>query len=331
MPEGPELCLAARFVTKIGSKHVFGGAIEKSEVSTKNPDVPFQARQYKIWSESRGKEMKVFVEDTKKKGNKMHVLFRFGMSGCFKFTEVKDLPKHAHLRFFTLDKKHVLSFVDYRRFGRWEINGEWGKDRGPDAIREYEAFRANILSNLENVAFSKPICEVLMNQKFFNGIGNYLRAEILFRGSVPPFDPAREVLEALQIKQENTSLKIKSEKPDILELCHTIQKEVLSLGGGKGYDVENNAEDQAVFMNWLQCYYQEGMTNLVDANKRTVWFSGNPGKLAPKNGISRGKNASYKNPETSPAKVKKAIKVKIETDHDYSPKKLRSRKPKTQV
>lgn len=97
-----------------------------------------------------------------------------------------------------------------------------------------KAFRGNILSNLENVAFSKPICEVLMNQKFFNGIGNYLRAEILFRGSVPPFDPAREVLEALQIKQENTSLKIKSEKPDILELCHTIQKEVLSLGGGKG-------------------------------------------------------------------------------------------------
>ncbi|TRY74074.1 hypothetical protein TCAL_06713 [Tigriopus californicus] len=315
MPEGPELCLASRFVTKIGAKHVFGGQIVKSEVSHKNPEVPFQAQKYKIWAESRGKEMKVFLEEvSQKKSNRLHVLFRFGMSGCFKFTKLAELPKHAHLRFFTVDRKHVLSFVDYRRFGRWEINGDWGKDRGPDAVREYQ-----------HVAFNKPICEVLMNQKFFNGIGNYLRAEILFRGGVPPFDPAREVLESLSMKQD-PSIKIKFEKPDILELCHTIQKEVLSLGGGKGYDVENNAEDQAVFMNWLQCYYQDGMTNLVDSNKRTVWFSGHPGKLAPKNGISRGKVGSQKPP--TPVKIKKTMKVKIETDHDYSPKKLRSRTKK---
>ena len=32
----------------------------------------------------------------------------------------------------------MLSFVDYRRFGKWEINGEWGKDRGPDPISNYE-------------------------------------------------------------------------------------------------------------------------------------------------------------------------------------------------
>merc|ERR1719220_2901971 len=30
-----------------------------------------------------------------------HVLFRFGMSGCFKFTSVNEIPKHAHLRFFS--------------------------------------------------------------------------------------------------------------------------------------------------------------------------------------------------------------------------------------
>ena len=34
----------------------------------------------------------------------------------------------------------MLSFVDYRRFGKWEINGEWGKDRGPDPISNYEVF-----------------------------------------------------------------------------------------------------------------------------------------------------------------------------------------------
>ena len=41
--------------------------------------------------------------------------------------------------------------------------------------------RENVLKNLGDKAFDKPICEALLNQKFFNGIGNYLRAEILYR------------------------------------------------------------------------------------------------------------------------------------------------------
>ena len=36
-------------------------------------------------------------------------------------------------------------------------------------------FRSNILNNLEDVAFNGPICETMLNQKYFNGIGNYLR------------------------------------------------------------------------------------------------------------------------------------------------------------
>lgn len=42
-------------------------------------------------------------------------------------------------------------------------------------------YRENVLSNLEDAAFDKPVCEALLNQKYFNGIGNYLRAEILYR------------------------------------------------------------------------------------------------------------------------------------------------------
>ena len=45
-------------------------------------------------------------------------------------------------------------------------------------------FRANVLNNLEASAFNKPICEALLNQKYFNGIGNYLRAEVLYRYSL---------------------------------------------------------------------------------------------------------------------------------------------------
>lgn len=77
----------------------------------------------------------------------------------------------------------MLCFVDYRRFGRWEVGGTWGKDRGPDPMWEYPSFRQSVLADLQKAPFKKPICEVMLNQKYFNGIGNYLRAEILYRYS----------------------------------------------------------------------------------------------------------------------------------------------------
>lgn len=43
--------------------------------------------------------------------------------------------------------------------------------------------RDNVLRNLSDKAFDRPICEALLDQRFFNGIGNYLRAEILYRSA----------------------------------------------------------------------------------------------------------------------------------------------------
>lgn len=56
---------------------------------------------------------------------------------------------------------------------------------------------------------------------------SFSRAEILYRCQVPPFTQSRTVLEPLLDG-------IKTEVPDILELCHLVPKEVLTLGGGKG-------------------------------------------------------------------------------------------------
>lgn len=280
MPEGPELHMAARFINKVAEHHKFGGKIVKSAVSTKNPDISFSPKAYHIAAETRGKELKLFLEDKKAGGLKTHVLFRFGMSGCFKLTEKKDLPKHAHLQFYTVDEspQQVLSFVDYRRFGRWEIEGDWGKNRGPDPIMDYDNFRLNVLDNLKAAAFDKPICEAMLDQKYFNGIGNYLRAEVLFRAEIPPFRQAREVLEPLS---EPT---VKMEGPDILQLCNLLATEVLSIDKGKNYDPDSeNSESETGFTSWLRCYYVEGMNNLRDGKGRTIWFSGDPGPMAPKN------------------------------------------------
>ncbi len=47
------------------------------------------------------------ADDNTKSGSKRskskstHLLFHFGMSGCFQFTEPEKIHKHAHLRFHT--------------------------------------------------------------------------------------------------------------------------------------------------------------------------------------------------------------------------------------
>merc|ERR1712212_785471 len=105
---------------------------------------------------------------------------------------------------------------------------------------DYKSFRANVLTHLSDRAFDRPICEVLLNQKYFNGIGNYLRAEILFRLNIPPFVQAREVLEGLgseEVFEDETAIKdqftdtktsestmksVKVEAADLLTLCHTV-------------------------------------------------------------------------------------------------------------
>lgn len=157
MPEGPELHLASLYVNKVCDGLVFTGPVRKSEVS-KCPDVPFTCEAYCITATSRGKEVKLTLMPIKsdsskqrvKKGHAdqpMDIVFRFGMSGYFSFTTEDELPKHAHLRFYTKEKScRVLSFVDTRRFGSWQPNGTWQPGRGPCVMFEYSSFRLVMLS-----------------------------------------------------------------------------------------------------------------------------------------------------------------------------------------
>lgn len=180
MPEGPEIRLTSLFVNQVCLGKDFAGKVVKSAVS-KSSDVLFTSPRYTIAAEARGKELALLLSCQESKNN-VRLLFRFGMTGRFCFVPAAELPKHAHLQFYTLkEPQHILSFVDIRRFGSWRVCDSWGEDRGPDPMTEHDEFKRNVLSNLDKPVFDKPICEVLLNQKYFNGIGNYLRAEVLYR------------------------------------------------------------------------------------------------------------------------------------------------------
>lgn len=103
MPEGPELHISSLFINKQVKGMIFSGKVLKSDVS-KNPEIPWDVPVYTVRASSRGKEMKIFLQefnedkDQLKQTKEMTILFRFGMSGCFKFTAIDNIPKHAHLR-----------------------------------------------------------------------------------------------------------------------------------------------------------------------------------------------------------------------------------------
>ncbi len=104
MPEGPELHISSLYINESVKDLIFAGKILKSEVS-KNPSIDWDVPFYKITAESRGKEIKLWLEEystdqkiQSKLPKKMSILFHFGMSGCFKLTTTDDIAKHSHLR-----------------------------------------------------------------------------------------------------------------------------------------------------------------------------------------------------------------------------------------
>ena len=222
MPEGPEVYLNGQLINKACKGRFFGGKIVRSSVS-KSREVTFTSAKYTISCETRGKELALMLQCNADMDNKLRILFHFGISGHFKFTAADEKIKHARLSFFTQDDKTKMSlhFVDVHRLGLWMLCDTWRTGKGPDPMFDYEKFRANVLDNLSNKLFNKAICEVMLDQNFFNGIGNYLRSEILHRAEVPPFTCARTILE--QVKDG-------TQKSDFLQLCSDIPKEVTNLG-----------------------------------------------------------------------------------------------------
>ena len=249
MPELSELKLTAEFINRVAADKVF------FEVE-KNPDHKGSAIQidypFTIEAQSRGKElMLTFCTAPDFIGDRVqvkHLMMGMGMAGHFKWVKPGEYEKHAHLVFKSADETGNLAFVDVRRFGKWKW-GFWSKDRGPDPISQYQEFVDDVLSNLHKKDFDKPICEVLMNQRWFNGIGNYLRAEILYRADINPFMSGREALTNHQ---------------DIFELCKSVSEMAYLIGGGK---VKNNWGD------FMLCYGNPTMATIMDKNGRRFWFN----------------------------------------------------------
>lgn len=189
----------------------------------------------------------------------MKISCSMGMAGYWFFGDRDTLPKHTHMKFGTIHGKEHLCLVDVRRFAKWRIAEDWSPNRGPCPLSQFEEFKTHLFENLHRAEFKKPIHRVLMNQKYFSGIGNYLRAEICYKAGQHPFQDAKTAIET---------------NPKLLELCHQLPKEAYILGGGQLKDWKNPFEIPAGgFDEWMQCYGK--MENFIDKTGRRFWFDPN--------------------------------------------------------
>lgn len=250
MPEFSEVRLMAEYITDVNkTRHIVEVKTLKSNKLKLIEEIDVIGKR--LSATSKGKELKLHIGDS-------DVVITLGMSGGFKnFKVARDDSykywKHSHLRFKMSDGEW-FNWVDVRRFGK-SLGYDWGVKRGPDMFDDTEGFIRNILGNLNHKDFNKPTYEVLMNQYWFNGVGNYLRAEILGKWDCNPFQPIRNIL-----------------TEDFLKHLIRQVRESYILGGGKNY-TWNSTEigNPNSWDDWIQ-YYGKG-EHIVDKQKRTFWFN----------------------------------------------------------
>ena len=188
MPEGPEI----RNLTKLINKEVKGWTIKNMKVlfgkykrhgNPKGWDFVMEKLPLKIKSvKNRGKTMWFDLGE-------VIMMAQMGMKGYF--TTTPDL-KHNNIEFIC--DKGIFFFNDYRNFGNiWFVTKEELKEYlekklGPDPLQEKVTlvkFKKQ-LEQFERRRKSPRLGDILMEQNFIAGVGNYMRSEILYEAKLCP-------------------------------------------------------------------------------------------------------------------------------------------------
>jgi len=134
------------------------------------------------------------IDDTKKSTKKSGTLLNTDVALCIHHgmegswcTDSENKHIILELRF---SKNKSVFFQDSRRFGTFALlSKDELEDKltalGPDVFHElknYSEFSSLITSKFQK----KRLCEVLMDQSFISGIGNYLRADIMYHAKLDP-------------------------------------------------------------------------------------------------------------------------------------------------
>lgn len=158
---------------------------------------------------AKGKLLVFSFKPTNELGIDVHVLSTLGMTGWWHLSDNNVVipsesapeqfaaynPKHARLRLRFQDRS--LIFTDPRNFGTFKVTTAAGmrqklREMGPD-VAIHEMVPEEFWPRFEKYAKKKTIAEVLLDQRVFCGVGNYMRADALYLARIDPRTPAFEL------------------------------------------------------------------------------------------------------------------------------------------
>ena len=183
MPEGPEVKRAYEDLrseigkSKVTQLQVFGGRfLKKSPPGLEQVKLPSRV----IGGGVKGKFMWLEFET----GSTMWITL--GMSGYWS----TEPDKHAHFG-IGLDDDRGIFFIDQRRFGTLKFSHDPAElekklnSLGLDPLSDLDYSLIELTRKVSKY-YDKPVCEVLMNQGVFAGVGNYIKCEALYRTGISP-------------------------------------------------------------------------------------------------------------------------------------------------
>ncbi len=99
-----------------------------------------------------------------------------------------DLIKHCHFRIF--DSNNEIFFKDVRKFGNMKIitQSQFNEKFNSNHDLLNKSYNLKIhLNYLETkIKAKKSICSIIMDQKYFPGVGNYIKSESLYASKIHP-------------------------------------------------------------------------------------------------------------------------------------------------
>ena len=190
--------------------------------------------------------------------------YHLGMTGYW----ATELTKHSHFKLSSKNKE--LYFCDVRKFGNHLIS----LDPDLSHVVLYDSLRREYDMNLhydhltKSVSKRKSICNVLLDQNLFPGVGNYLKSEILYKSELHP-----------NIKWGQLS---KSRIYRILKNSKQIIKRSYQNGGAELKDFRNPQKKSSFNM---EVYAKKTDSNgnsvlsIMSKDNRRTWFVPNIQKL----------------------------------------------------
>ncbi|TNJ27545.1 Endonuclease VIII-like 1 [Giardia muris] len=279
MPEHPEVHAFARYIANECMDMTFLRAWDAC-----NPK-PYLDTPFKVKADARGKQLRLRLTPLAKGddevNNEVSLIISLGLLGYVDTFLTREEALRDDGLLFLEAEDALLAFCTRSPETFRVYVGEYDFTRSPDPVYDYEAYVENFFTWMLQRSRRQiprrtylPVCRFLLEQRLFNGVGNYLRAEILHRLKLHPFQDVATILRPLRsycVRRRLEAKTVEFTPDDLLEvetrcpLVPMVRKMCL--------EAAEVVHDPQAFGDWLQCY-QKAPNSLLDSSGRKIWFYG---------------------------------------------------------